>query len=76
MNLISYKLNANYEDTGYENNPNYLAHEEEPVDFYRKYKDSDFRPVKGGKNLHNLFSDSDVKDYYWLKIARKYLRKN
>jgi hypothetical protein len=54
--------------------PLYLAHENEPIDFYRKYKDIDFLPIKGGRNLQNLFDDSDARDYYWFNRARKYLR--
>jgi hypothetical protein len=75
MNLLMSKLNSRYDVSDYSDNPHYLAHEDEPVDLYKKYNDSDFRPIRGGRNLHNLFSDSEIKNYYWLEIARKYLRK-
>ena len=75
MNIFMIKHSARYaagEDNDY---PHYLAHEDEPIDFYRKYKDSGFLPIKGRRNLQNLFDDSDVKDYYWFSIARKYFGK-
>jgi len=74
------KQDASYETTSYEtsgdnDSPLYITHEDEPTDFYRKYKDSDFLPMKGGRNLQNLFDDSDFKDYYWFNIARKHFSK-
>lgn len=57
------------------NQPHYLSHVDEPIGSYQKYRDNDFRPMKGGRNLQNLFDDSDVKDYYWFNIARKFLGK-
>jgi hypothetical protein len=75
MNLIIAKTNARYGKSKVSDNLRYLAHEDEPIDFYRKYKDSDYLPMKGERNVQNLFDESDVKDYYWLNIARKYLNK-
>lgn len=73
MNLLMNKQNSKHQEVDKINDsPHYLAHEEEPVDFYRKYKDNDFIPMKGGRNLQNLFDDSDVKDHYWFNIAKKY----
>jgi hypothetical protein len=54
----------------------YLPHEKEPVDFYRKYKDDNYVPTIGRRGVRNLFDDLDVKDYYWFRRAREYLRKN
>jgi len=55
----------------YSDYSHYLSHKDEPVDFYRKYEDDDFRPIKGGKNLQNLFDDSDIKDHHRFNLARK-----
>jgi hypothetical protein len=76
MNLLTSKPNVRYEASVYSLNPHYLAHEDEPVDHYLKYKDSDFFPIKGGRNLQNLFHDSDFKDYNWFRIARRRLSKS
>jgi hypothetical protein len=76
MNLIIQKSDARQlEADKVTSGPHYLSHENEPIDLYRKYKDSDFLPLNGGRNLQNLFDDSDVKDYYWFNIARKTLSK-
>jgi hypothetical protein len=75
MILIINKSNSRYGKSKVNGNPHYLAHENEPIDFYRKYKDNDYLPMKGERNIKNLFDESDVKDYYWLNIARKYLNK-
>lgn len=76
MNLLKISTDAKYsemDETG--DYPHYLSHKDEPVDFYRKYKDDDFRPIEGGKNLQNLFDDSDIKDYHWFNLARRFLSK-
>jgi hypothetical protein len=73
MNLFTSKSGARYGKGKFTRNPHYMAQEGEPIDLYRKYKDKKYQPMKGGRNIHNLFDESDVKDYYWFNIARKYL---
>lgn len=73
MNLFITNPNTRFEAGRDNDDPHYLAHQAEPSDFYQKYKNSDHLPIKGERHLQNLFDDSDVKDYYWFNIARKFI---
>ncbi len=76
MNLFINRANTVHREMDEANNyPHYLLHKDEPVDFYLKYKDDSFAPENGKRSSRNLFDDSDVKDFYWFNIARKYFSK-
>jgi hypothetical protein len=76
MNLFITKPAARHQETDeVDDSLHYLPHEEEPTDFYQKYKDDDYLPREGRSNLRNFFDNIDVKDYYWLSMAKKQLRK-
>lgn len=74
LNLFKTRTDTKYQaENALNSGPNYLSHADEPMDFYHQYEDDGITPIKSHRNTPNLFDDSDIKDRYWLSVARKNL---
>jgi len=74
MYLFTNRTDAKHQEMDEANNySQFLAHADEPEDFYRKYKDDGITRIKGRRGIKNLFDDSDTEDRYWFMLAKRYL---